>query len=317
LKLSIKRNSTNGAKIIFLDKNSHYSGSDQERLNIILSPSYYWFKREILPVKYVQQAQTLAPSQFDGVIDEGHYKYMAIKKEDLFWLFAYDEALVGQKLKELNIKPAQVEAFYFAQNECEALTVPIQVDEKLALVSNDGIISLMPISYVNETISMDSCLSDVNLSKHKVNLNLFHNNLLDEKWIYRFSALSIVFIVLFLISYLLLKNDLKEVVTQQYALTQKYKLPETSFQLNSLRRSLTSKEDRQIELRHSIKKLFSLHLQKGEYVKKFELKGNRAEYEIVLNAPKNAEKIKKELSKHFKIRSAKVVDKTFYVGVTL
>jgi len=317
LKLSIKRNSSNGAKIIFLDKNSHYSGSDQERYNIILSPAYYWFKREILPVKYVQQAQNLAPSQFDGVIDEGHYKYMAIKKEELFWLFAYDEALIGQKLKELGIKPSQIEAFYFAQNECEILNVPIQIDESYALVSNDNVISVMPMAYVNETITMEACLNELNLSKHKVNLNLFQNSVLDEKWIYRFSALSIVFIVLFLASYLLLKSDLKEVLTQQYELTQKYKLPETSFQLNSLRRSLTSKEERQIALRHDIKKLFSLHLQKGEYVKKFEMKSKSAEYEIVLSAPKNAEKIKKELSKHFKIKSAKVVDKTFYIGVNL
>jgi hypothetical protein len=317
LKLSIKRNSTSGAKTIFLDKNSRYNGGDQERLNIILSPSYYWFKREVLPVKYVQQAQNLAPSQFDGVIDEGLYKYMAIKKEDLFWLFAYDEALIGRKLKELNIKPSQVEAFYFAQNECETLDTPVRVDDERALVSNEGVISLMPLGYVHETLSMDSCLDGVHLSKHKVSLNLFQNSVLDEKWIYRFSAVSIVFIILFLVSYLLLKNDLKEVVTQQYALTQKYKLPQTSFQLNSLRRSLTSKEDRQIALRHSIKKLFTLPLQKDEYVKKFEMKSKSAVYEIVLNTPKNAEKIKKELSKHFKITSAKVVDKTFYIGVSL
>ncbi|MEA2111653.1 MAG: hypothetical protein U9P71_06345 [Campylobacterota bacterium] len=317
MKLPIKRKNTKGIKTLFIDKNSTFTGGEQERLNIVLSPSYYWFKRVELPVKYVSQAQSLAASQFDGVIPEANYKYMVIKKEDLFWLFAYDEAVIAQKLKNLNIKPSQIEGFYFAQNECEALSIPIKIDENMALVNSDGVVSLMPISYVNETLSLEQWSRDLNFSKHKVSLNLFQNSVLDEKWIFRFSVMSIVFIVLYLASYLLLKNDLKNELTQQYALTQKYKLPETSFQLNSLKRSLTSKENRQIELRQNVKKLFSIRLEKGEYVKKFEMKTKTVEYEIVLNAPKNAEKIKKQLSKNFKVDSAKVVDNTFYVGVKL
>ncbi len=258
MKLRTKGHANKGVRTLFIDKRTTYSGSEQEQLNIILSPSYYWFKREKLPVKYIAQAQTLAPSQFDGVISEGNYKYMAIKKEDLFWLFAYDEALIAQKLKNLNIKPSQIKGFYFAQNECETLTVPIQVDERSVLVTSDGVTGLMPSAYVNETADIKSWLEMLTLSKHKVNLNLFQNSVLDEKWIYRFSIMNIIFIVLYLTSYLVLKNDLKKELTQQYSLTQKFKLPETSFQLNSLKRSLTSKEDRQLELRRSIKKLFSI-----------------------------------------------------------
>ncbi len=316
MKLPINSKTKKGLKTLFIDKETVYNATD-ERLNIILSPSYYWFKSEKLPVKYVSQAQSLAPSQFDTVIPTGDYKYMAIKKEDLFWLFAYNEALIVQKLKNLNIKPSQIEAFYFAQNEFEALSVPVEVDDEKVLVKNDGVISMMPRSYVDETTKLESSIDNIVLSKHKVNLNLFQNNVLDEKWIYRFSAVSIAFIILFLASYLILKSDLKKQRTQQYTLTKKYELPQTSFQLKSLMRSLTSKESRQIKLRHDLKALFSLKLQKGEYVKKFEMKEKSAQYEIVLNEPKNAERIKKSLEKTFKISSAKVVDQIFYIGVNL
>ncbi len=316
MKLPIKSRPRKRLKILFLDKETHYSGSD-ERLNIILSPSYYWFKKETLPVKYVSQAQTLAPSQFDSIVPEGSYKYAVIKKDDLFWLFAYDEARIAEKLKELGIKPSQIEAFYLAQNEFDNLNVPLAISSNRVLVHNEGVLSVMPRAYVDATHSLDAALDQLTLSKHKVSLNLFQNSVLDEKWIYRFSAISIVFIVLYLTSYLLFKSDLKELRTEQYALTQQYELPETSFQLKSLMRSLTSKEDRQIALRQHLKKLFSLRLSSGDYVKKFEFNAKGAQYEIVLSDIKHAESIKKWLQKEFTIKSAKVVDKTFYIGVRL
>ncbi len=316
MKLPINRRPRKRLKILFLDKETDYNGTD-ERLNIILSPSYYWFKQEVLPVKYAAQAQNLAPSRFDGVVPEGHYKYAVIKQEDQFWLFAYDEVRIAEKLKALGIKPSQVEAFYLAQNEFHHLEYPVAITEDRVLVQNDAVISVMPRAYVGTAQPLETALNALTLSRHSVNLNLFQNSVLDEKWIYRFSAISIVFIVLYLISYLVLKHDLKELRTEQYALTKQYELPETSFQLKSLIRSLTSKEDRQLAVRQQLKKLFSLRLLGGDYVKKFELNAKGAQYEIVLSDITHAESIKKWLQKEFTIKSAKVVDKTFYIGVSL
>ncbi len=316
MKLPINSRSRKRLKILFLDRETQYSGAD-ERLHIILSPSYYWFKQEALPVKYVSQAQTLAPSQFDSIVPEGSYKYAVVKKENAFWLFAYDEARIAEKLKELGIKPSQIEAFYLAQNEFYKLEFPVELAENRVLVQNDGVVSVMPRAYVDTVKNLETVLDQMTLSKHRVSLNLFQNSVLDEKWIYRFSAISIVFIVLYLTSYLLLKSDLKELRTEQYALTQQYELPETSFQLKSLMRSLTSKEDRQLALRRHLKKLFSLQLPNGDYVKKFEFNAKGAQYEIVLSDVQHAQKIKEWLQKEFTIKSAKVVDKTFYIGVNL
>jgi hypothetical protein len=316
LKLPIKNNDAKNIRTLFLDKSTSYHAAD-ERLNIVLSPSFYWFKKEVLPVKYASQAQSLVASQFDGVIPSGSYKYMVIKKEELFWLFAYDESAIAQKLKSLHIKPSQIEGFYLAQNEFSTMTTPLNVNENSVLVNNDGVISMMPGVYVKERADMTPWMQSLSLSKHKVNLNLFQNSVLDEKWIYRFSALSIVGIVLYLGSYLLLKNDLKQQLVKEYTLTQKYELPETSFQLNSLKRSLLSKEEQQIKFRENLKVLFSVPLSEGEYVTKFDVNEKTAQYEMVLNKPENAEIIKRSIEKKFKVISAKVVDKTFYLGVSL
>ncbi len=317
MKLPIKSRTRKRIRTLFIDKQSRYDGSD-ERLNIILSPAYYWFKEEKLPVKYVSQAQSLAPSQFDGIVPEGHYKYTVIKREDRFWLFAYDESVIAQKLKELQIKPAQVEAFYFAQNELRGQSLPIEINADKVLVENNGVVGLMPRAYVDDMQPITPLLENMVLSKHKVNLNLYQNSVLDEKWIYRLSALSIVFIVLYLASYLIYKSDLKTLHSEQYALTQKYALPQTSFQLKSLIRSLTSKEDQQLALRQHLKKLFALRLSSGDYVKKFEMNPKGAQYEIVLSDINRAESIKKWLQQqNITISSAKVVDKTFYIGVRL
>jgi len=317
LKLPINSRPRKRLKILFLDKETQYRSQTDERLNIILSPSYYWFKKATLPVKYVTQAQALAASQFDGIVPEGSYKYTVIKQEDLFWLFAYDEASIAQKLKELGIKPSQVEAFYLAQYEFQNLKLPVAIAGNKVLVQNDGVVSVMPRAFVDAVQTLDAALDHLKLSKHRITLNLFQNSVLDEKWIYRFSAVSIVFIVLYLASYLLLKSDLKALRTEQLALTQQYKLPQTSFQLKSLMRSLTSKENRQLALRQHLKKLFALRLSSGDYVKKFTFTPKGAQYEIVLSDIKHAESIKKELQKAFTVKSAKVVDKTFYIGVSL
>ena len=118
-------------------------------------------------------------------------------------------------------------------------------------------------------------------------------------------------------SYILLRNDLKQVLKKEYEITQKYKLPATSFELNGLKRSLHVRENTQIKLRKSIKRLISLSLEKGEYIKKLTITQKKASYVLVMKNAKRAEAIKSALKKSFKINSAKVIDKTFYVGVTL
>jgi hypothetical protein len=314
--LKLSTSSKKRLKTIFINKQEQVSIGN-EKVNIVLSPTYYWFKSEILPVKSIAQAKKLAPSVFDGTIPESEYSYHVIKKDDTFWLFAYNDAMIVAKLSQLGIKAAQINHIYFAQSECENLIEALKIDDSYALVVDENILSMVPLQYLDNYISVEEYFSKHDFSKSVVSLNFFQNNLIDEKYIYRFIAVILAFIAIYFASYILLRNDLKQVLKKEYEITQKYKLPATSFELNGLKRSLHVRENTQIKLRKSIKRLISLSLEKGEYIKKLTITQKKASYIIVMKNAKRAEAIKSALKKSFKINSAKVIDKTFYVGVTL
>ena len=301
--------------ILFLTPHTPPIEAKDGRYIVLLTPAFYWFKAQELPVKRVSQAKEIAPSLFDGTIDEGNYSYMAIKREEGFWLFAYDDTLIANRLTQIGLKPSQIDSIYFAQSECFDIPEAIEVDERYALISTDGIVSLAPLAYVPHHVSFKSYFDNHSFSKDRVSVNFFQNSFIDEKYIYTMMLVSILFIVLYLGEYLLIHQQLTKESLRSYTLTQKYALPETSFEIKGLKNSLKAKEKRQIELREDLKKLLALPLQKGEYITKIELKEKMAHLEVMLSEPKRAETIKRHLQKSMKITKAKVIDNLLLLGV--
>ena len=69
-------------------------------VNIMLTPQFYTLKKEALPVRYTYQAKRIAPSLFDGLLEEGkHYEYM-VWREGEEWIFlAYDLEMIAAFLE--------------------------------------------------------------------------------------------------------------------------------------------------------------------------------------------------------------------------
>ncbi len=307
-----KKTKTNTTPTFFLNiKNDKIN--TQERVNVVLSPSFYWFKKEPLPVKNATQAKKLLPSLFDMNIPDGEYSYMAVKKEELFWVFAYDDGVIANALTQAGIKPSQIKNIYFAQTEIEAESA-LRVNDNFALMSSEETISMVPLAYTQTDSNLTEYFKSHIFSKNSVHVNLFQNSMIDEKYLYRLMSIAIIFILIYLANYIVLRQDYKEQRIQAYLLQEKYQLPATSFELDSLRRSLESKQKRQIALRQKLKALFSLSLKKGEYLKKLELSEKKFNLEIIMSAPKRAEVFKKEIAKVLHISKAKVKDNIFYVG---
>ncbi len=288
-----------------------------ERVNIVLTPAYYWFKREILPVQSVAQAKKLVGSIFDGMVPDGEYSYHVVKKDNAFLLFAYSDALIVSRLTQLGLKPSQIAQIYFAQTECEELETPLQLNDGNALVVQDGTVSLVPVVYLTDTMPVESFFSGHRFTKHTVSVSFFQNSFLEEKYLYRMMVVSVAFILLYFGEYLMLRQELKSALGQQMAITEHFHLPQTSFELNGLKNALNAKEARQLELRQKIKEILAFKFNDGEYLKKIVVGQKTGIFEIALASSQGAEIIKEQLQKQFKITSVKVVDMTFYVGVSL
>jgi len=114
----------------------------------MLTPQFYTFAKEPLPVKYQYQALRLAPSILDGLIGAGDYSYAAIKEEDGWTLIAYDMTRVESFLEEKGLAKHFINKIYFVQQAKEHFKHPISIDEKDAIVTVDNTVVMLPQNIV-------------------------------------------------------------------------------------------------------------------------------------------------------------------------
>jgi hypothetical protein len=115
-------------------------------INIMLSPQFYTLKKESLPVKYAHQAKKIAPSLFDGLVDdEGAYEYTVIQENDQWVFLAYDNEEIKAFIRSKGIKEEQVDKVFFAQEALNSFTHPMPLGEKEALVVLDNTAVVVPL----------------------------------------------------------------------------------------------------------------------------------------------------------------------------
>ena len=114
-------------------------------VNVMLTPQFYTMKREALPVKYLYQAKKIAPSLFDGLLDEnGTYEYFVFKEKEGWVFIAYDPEEIREFLLSKGIAAEHLSKVFFAQQAAEAFRQPVILSEKEALITIDGTVTLVP-----------------------------------------------------------------------------------------------------------------------------------------------------------------------------
>ncbi|HHD79219.1 MAG TPA: hypothetical protein ENK98_06260 [Epsilonproteobacteria bacterium] len=116
-----------------------------ESVNVLLTPQFYTLKKEALPVKYAYQAKKIAPSLFDGLLEEGgNYNYLVMKEEETWVFIAYDLGSITAFLESKGITADKVSKVFFAQQAVDSFTAPLALNEKEALVVLDNTVVLVP-----------------------------------------------------------------------------------------------------------------------------------------------------------------------------
>jgi len=143
----------------------------EDKINIILTPSYYWIKHAYLDVKFTSIALKYAPSIFEGMLPEGDYAYYAVKTKKEYVFFAYDPDEIISSLQAKGIQDSQIAGVYFAQNELLDITNPIQCNNEDAIVVHKGTV-LQVRKYLVDASRLKRSLEGVlDLSKHKITLH--------------------------------------------------------------------------------------------------------------------------------------------------
>jgi len=303
-------------KIVFFTKNSpeYLSGE----YSVVLSPQFYWVKRVKLPVKSEYKAKKLAPSVFEGSLPEGEEYFYDVKHEKdrgTFIVIAYSKEYIYNAIREKFSPSAKIKGVYFAQYELEGLKSCIAIDKDISLGNVDGLLIQVPSVCVYSDDNVRKYIPKISLSTKKIKIdNLQASGDVGDYLYY------IVFLVLFLLSQILTysayKSDLNFYDKQKIQITSKYHLPKTSFELNSIKKSLKKTLKEQRSMKNALikldkisflkeEKIVSVVLKKGGGV--FQIKTTKADVDVLL------EKIKKE----FSVRSANFEDGIVSIEVAL
>jgi len=272
-------------KIVFYTK--HFDKEIKEKVDVILSPEFYWINKIDLDIKSLKEAKNIAKNMFD--LDNDKYIFEAIKLDNKFFAVAIKKDLnLKIDKKYINsIRLAQVELYKY-----DALKSKNKTLKKV-----DDILFCFPET--NENLkSIEEAIKEIKLSKHKINFDYLN---LDKATIFYIFFSLIIINLFFFIQGFFYKKELNKLQEKKEYLSKTYNLPLTTYQLNSIYSSLKN-QDKEIKKIKKALELFSktrLKFEKIEFDSKF--------YNIVINSNKNLD----NYFKKFTIISSKVENKKY------
>lgn len=113
-------------------------------VNVMVTPQFYTLKKESLPVKYAYQAKKIAPSLFEGLLEEGEHKYAVFQEDDTWVFIAYNMEKILDFLASKGVESENIGKLYFAQQALDSFTRPMSLNESEALVVMDKVLVVVP-----------------------------------------------------------------------------------------------------------------------------------------------------------------------------
>lgn len=246
----------------------------EEKIDIVLAPSFYWVKRAFLEVKFVSAALKYAPSIFEGILPEGHYAYYALKEDNnTFLFFAYNPDEIIAAIKDKGINSFQVSGIHFAQNELQSISQPIQCNSKDVLVMHNKTILQVKRYMVDET-TIKRSLDDIKqLSKHKIVLHkssVTHSMKALAPIMGALAALILLYATQLFFTY-----SQQQEIMEKPSVFKEYRLPETFMQNSSIEKKLRQSFKVQKSFRKLVHAILQLPLTQRQRIESLQYEKNR------------------------------------------
>jgi hypothetical protein len=224
---------------IFLQNNTIFKPlQKKEKVNLILSPSFYWVKVFTIPVENENKALFLLPNLFEEYFDIAGYSFYTIKVgENQYLSFAYDEEKIIQKLKSLDISQNKIVHIYFAQNEFKNL---LSNDEQIALSCGDEVfiyekelLVKVPNNLAQQIEKRAIDLASLKLSEYFIEL-FSYKKLTSNKSAQLASGILLGFAILLFIQTFFFKQLANSYPAKIETIKVQYNLPPTVIQTNAI-----------------------------------------------------------------------------------
>lgn len=286
-----------------------YSGMKEQSLsdsvNIMLTPQFYTLKKEKLPIKYLYQAKKIAPSLFDGLLEDiQKYNYLVYKEEDKWIFIAYDLEAISNFLISKGIKPDQVAKIFFAQQASSSFTAPVLLEEKEALVSLDDTVVMVPqiaLKEVDDTIPFDNSFTP----KTGVTLQGMHASVLSRKQTISLAAFFALFAFMFFVEGWRYAHDSQATQEEMQMLLEENPSLQSQYTRDSIAVKYKTIDQNERKKREIVKTLAGM-IFKGVKVDSFKLNEKAFKVAFACSDPKVAKRLVL-LAKKMKFKSAKII----------
>ncbi|MBA1421397.1 MAG: hypothetical protein FAF03_11325 [Epsilonproteobacteria bacterium] len=282
------------------------SQSYAEGVNIMLTPQLYTMKREEIPVKYSYQAKRIAPSLFEGLLEEPEaYKYF-VEKEDEAWLFiAYNPEEIKAILEKKGILPEQVSKIYFAQQAVEHFSRPVLLGDKEALVNLGGTMTIIPQIALNADEQSMQITRDFT-PKKGVAFEGRGKSFISTNEAYTLAAICALFAVIYFVEGSRYGGDGEAQEAQMQTLLENYPSLQSSYTRKSIASKYKAIDTKERKKRDVIKSLSHM-IFKGSKLSSLSINDNKFKAEFACKDASVTSKLK-ELAKKEKFNTSKIAN---------
>ncbi len=252
------------SQIVYLDATSDVTIDTSFKYRFILSPHLYWVKKISLPLKHVRDVKKLAHTLFEESIPEDvHYSYYVYKKEEDFFVFAYDDKKILALLQEKNIPSQVIASIHFAQSELDSFEGVYCVNETEVLQVKDGVVVLLPRAWFESSEELD--VETFKLSNKSIKLQQF-NQFVESKVLYKLIAVLSLLVLLFGAEAWFYMQEKAKVSDARAKVFSKYGLQPTMMQNRSILKHYETIDKQQRALREDIAQLLQIPLKKDQKI---------------------------------------------------
>ena len=271
--------------------------NSSERIDIMLTPQDYTLKREEIPLKYHYQAKKIAPSLFEGLLENAEeYAYFVYQQQESWIFIAYHPEQIRNLLQKKGIDLDHVGKVFFAQQAQSHFSAPLWLDTKKALGVVDDMVVILPRTY------MEKDVSPVKFGNHftpATGVSLKSNqqhSLLSSQQMLGFVAVSILFVFMFISEGRNYQQNLVAEEEKFISLTETSPVLQSKIQRESIFQKYKAIDSKERKKRDFIKQLSKL-IFKGVILNEVDMNHKRIEANFVCEDETTVKRLVEALKK--------------------
>lgn len=244
------------------------------KVDLVLSPEFYWVRVFEIPVDTEKKALDVLPSLFEDILPNGNVDYFATKlEENKFLCYAFNNDDVLEYIKKSGLNLSQVNAVYLAQLEMKEYQSFI-IDNSAFIYDKDILIKV-PKVLCKDAPELSNNINQIELTKHKINIK-FYSNTISLKYIYTLLLLLGTVIVINTVSYFGYANNISSIDLKIEKIRKSSNMPRTYIQTKSILSNMQKRVDKQLKIRVALSYILEFRKSKAEeFIERISYKNNK------------------------------------------